>query len=619
MKRCIHIDFHTMPGIEDFAANIDPQEIADIFHSAHVTYVNLFARCNIGFSYYPTKIGTVYPGLTRDLLGEMIDACHKRGIGVSAYINVGLNHELMLKKPQWLRVNADGSTMDKNTENNFFRTPCMNSEYVDYLLSEIREIIEKKPDGIFCDCLLPKRCYCPRCKEKMLAAGIDINDSAQVLEYAFDRMVQVAKLIHSIVPKDMRLFFNSYPFDGVADLCTHAELECLPTDPSIWGYDFFTYQAPYYRMFSKNRVYMTGRFVRSWGDFGGYRNAASMESDVFDALMYGFSPSIGDHMDPVNGLDVNLYRDIGEIFGKAETLQQELEGCDLETEAAIIRNKSSYRGGINKSGKGAAKMLADMKICFDVINEDMPFDSYKLLVLPDGLHMTEKLKNKLNDFSGSIISCGKSLDIAGRWSFIDDLQTDTNSDGFYVWDNQTISMYAPSAKMHSTYSVADYIEPYFTRGFDGKHSYYYIPPGKPAGYSAIAKKDNTVHICFDIFRAYYENDAEYLRDTVWEFTDSLLPDTLLTGRTLPAQFRATLMSGRRRVLQIKTTYPAHWNTTGKISEHIAVAEGLRVGVKGIHTGARTLPNREILSTEVRDGRTWITLGKIKGHVAIELI
>ena len=143
MKRCIHIDFHTMPGVKDFAKEIDAARIADMFSSAHVTWVNLFARCNIGFSYYPTKVGIPYPGLQRDLLGELIEACHKKCIGVTAYLNIDLDHELFRLHPEYCRVNQDGSIIEQSiVGNNFYRSGCLNGAYRDHLLAEIREILE---------------------------------------------------------------------------------------------------------------------------------------------------------------------------------------------------------------------------------------------------------------------------------------------------------------------------------------------------------------------------------------------------------------------------------------------------------------------------------------------
>ena len=56
MKRAIHLDFHTLPGIYNFNEGWDPKVFADRLKEAGVEYVNAFAKCNLGFAYYPTKI-----------------------------------------------------------------------------------------------------------------------------------------------------------------------------------------------------------------------------------------------------------------------------------------------------------------------------------------------------------------------------------------------------------------------------------------------------------------------------------------------------------------------------------------------------------------------------------
>ena len=93
LKRALHIDFHTMPGIHDFMREIDPADFAETLSDAHITLVNVFAQCNIGFSYYKTDLGIPYPGMKGDMLPDIVRECHKRGIKVVEYINVGLNHE----------------------------------------------------------------------------------------------------------------------------------------------------------------------------------------------------------------------------------------------------------------------------------------------------------------------------------------------------------------------------------------------------------------------------------------------------------------------------------------------------------------------------------------------
>ena len=618
MKRCIHIDFHTMPGIKDFAKEIDAARIADMFSSAHVTWVNLFARCNIGFSYYPTKVGIPYPGLQRDLLGELIEACHKKSIGVTAYLNIDLDHELFRLHPEYCRVNQDGSIIEQSiVGNNFYRSGCLNGAYRDHLLAEIREILEKEPDGIFCDCLIPKACYCSTCRDKMKKRGMDPTQTEQVRRFAFDTILEVARQIRAIVPQNKRLFLNSFPYDRVADLCSHGELECLPSDTKIWGYDFFTSNAPYWRMFSNERVYMTGRFGRSWGDYGGYRDGVAIECDVYDALMYGYHPSVGDHMDPVFGLDERLYEQIGRIYEKVIALEPWTEGSQPLVEAAVLRNQSAWNVGINASVKGAAKLLAEQKVCFDMIDETMPFDSYQLLVLPNGLQITPNLRQKLAAFAGKILSCGTSCDVHGRWSFLSDVQADERADGFYDHGGRAVAMYVPAVKMRSARSICAYIPPRFERVWDGEHAYYYIPPGEPDGFSAIAATEDTAHICFDIFRGYFENDAPHLAETVRALLEKLLPQPLIRA-DLPTYARATLLRGQEDLLQIKTTYPQYWNHGGRITDHVCLPAGRKISVAGIYESAVTVPDGKPLAITAEQGRTVVQLPEIEGYLAVAL-
>jgi len=613
MNRCVHIDFHTMPGISDF--DFDAEKTAQILKNANVDYVNLFARCNIGFSYYPTKIGIPYPYMKGDMLGELIAECHKREIGVTAYLNAGLNHELLLRHPEYMKIDKNGVAMGQNRiTDNFFRSPCFHSGYREHLLNEIREIIEKEPDGIFCDCLIARPCYCKNCIEKMKAQGTDINDEKAVFDFAYKTIEEICAEIEKTVPDNMRLYLNSAPFDMVAKYVTHAELECLPS--GMWGYDFYTTQAPYIRKFHNDRVYMTGRFVNDWGDYAGYKNIASIEYDIYDALLYGYKPSIGDHMHPKSGLDEKFYKQIGNIYQKVMELEKWTDNTEPIVEAAILRNKTTSENllyNVSGSEKGAARMLAELKICFDTVNEDMDLNAYKLLILPDRTEITDKLKNKLESFKGAIISSGKSINENSIWDYISEFETDTNTDCFYTWDEKTLACYCPGIKMKSDYSISEYIEPYFNKQWDGFHGYFYIPPKTGKGCSAVALKDNKAHICFDIFRAYFESGALFMKELISFLIDKVLKERLIITKDLPSTSRATLMHGKNDLLHIKITYPEKRGNRGIIEEHNILPGGAEISVMGEYKNVYILPEMKKIQSEVTQGRTCITLPQIKGY------
>lgn len=50
-SRAIRLDFHTMPGAYDVGKDFDPDEFASTLQKAHVEYITVFARCNLGFAY----------------------------------------------------------------------------------------------------------------------------------------------------------------------------------------------------------------------------------------------------------------------------------------------------------------------------------------------------------------------------------------------------------------------------------------------------------------------------------------------------------------------------------------------------------------------------------------
>ena len=165
LKRAIHLDFHTMPGIYDFNRDWDAAAFAQRLADAHVKYINAFAQCNLGFAYFDTEIGVKYPGMKGDMFGDLLRECHKRDIGVTAYFNIGIDHEACRLHRDWMKLNKDGSVLSGDLTGNGFRLPCYETGYGEYKYNLIKEVIEKYPevDGIFLDCINMAPCYGNEC------------------------------------------------------------------------------------------------------------------------------------------------------------------------------------------------------------------------------------------------------------------------------------------------------------------------------------------------------------------------------------------------------------------------------------------------------------------------
>ena len=107
-QRKVHLDFHTSSFIDEVASEFDAAEFARTFRRAYVESVTIFAKCHHGMSYYPTRIGTQHPALKgRNLMGEMIEALHREGIGCPIYTTIGWEEDAATRFPAWRQMRRD--------------------------------------------------------------------------------------------------------------------------------------------------------------------------------------------------------------------------------------------------------------------------------------------------------------------------------------------------------------------------------------------------------------------------------------------------------------------------------------------------------------------------------
>ncbi len=637
IKRAVHFDFHTMPGIDNIAENFDAARLARQMKDAHVEYINFFGRCNIGFSYYPTKVGVTYPGLDRNLLGEVVTECHKLGIGVSGYLNVGVNHEAVIRHPEWAKVNMNGQVCDLSPDlvcrANYFRLPCTNTGYGDYLLEEIQEILDQGVDGIFCDCMILRPCLCSKCKKEMMQRGIDVSDVAAVRAFADEKLVDIVHRIRRVVPQDKYLFLNGVPYHYAKGVDSHIEIECLP---AVSGYDKFIPYSAMSRPICDNVVYMNGRFQIEWADFGGYKGKASIENDFYDALMNGATTSLGDHLHPVGIANERIYRELGEIYARLEQYEEWTDGARYVSEIAVLSNVRK----LGATHYGVGRILAELKYSFDILTPEDDFSAYPLLILPDDVAVEGAFREKLADYinnGGKVLSTGTSAmteDLQGfvlpQWSFTaqgkDPIEvayyrttfSDKTLDGL-EWE-----CYEPGILMKGEQGasvLAEHITTYFKREYDGEHFYLYAPPKQATGYAvALMNPEQSVcHVSFPLFRAYMKTFTKAHRALVGHVLRILLPQKQIEADSLPATSRLSLTRGADyTLLHVKVTYPENCDKLGIIEEHAVLGAGKTVRVKGAFQTASLLPDKTPLSCAVEDGYTRVTLPEIEGYAMILL-
>jgi len=546
-----------MPGIYDVGRDFDPEVFGRTLAEAHVDYITVFARCNLGFAYYPTTVGVMHPGLKFDLLGQIVEACHHRDIRVATYLSAGLDHEQALRHREWCKVNRKGQVYEFDKMGNFFRNMCFNSGYREHLLAEVDEVLTRYPvDGLFLDSMCDYYpCYGQECVDGMVKAGLDVNDERAVAEFQQRTNEAFRQDVERLVRRHRRSIFRYYNAMPYRSEPTHIELEILPTGG--WGYDVMPAAVRYARTLGKPFFTMTGRFHRSWGDFGGLRTEDGLLFDLYNSVANGGTVSVGDHMHPRGVLDPEVYRVIGRAYARIQAIEPWTAGATAVTEIAV------YNGARGRGGNimGAARMLMELKYQFDVVDDQADLSPYRVIVLPDDTAVDAGLQAKLAAHlakGGRLLSSGRAgLDPAGKAFALPQYAFACEGDDphHYTFYQADKSVAADLPDMLTTiYShglllrprrgartLARLHKPYFNwKSWDWHHENFYIPPEADAGRPAVVQSGPVIHFSFPVFAEYHEYAVLAHKTLVRNCLRRLLPEPLLSVSGLPSFGQATV-------------------------------------------------------------------------------
>ncbi|MBE7046216.1 MAG: hypothetical protein E7396_02255 [Ruminococcaceae bacterium] len=529
-KRQVHLDFHTSPLIDGIGENFDGETFADTLKKADVESITIFAKCHHGYCYYPTKVGTMHPGLKFDLTGAMIEACHKYGLRAPVYITAGRSILDIERHPEYLAKNKDGSYKnnlyqdihndDEPIPEGAWQHLCMsNPHYLKEIYDITEEVCQRYEmlDGLFYDiCFVGGPCYCDECIKGMKERGLDPENDEDAQKYYDDTHYEFMIKIRQILDKnnpDATLFFNS----GGANIYaphilpyeTHYEIEDLPT---AWGgYDKMALNAKYFENTDSFYMGMTGKFHTDWGEFGGFKTKEALKAEAASMAMYGAAISVGDQMHPDGALDKETYENIGYAFSYYKKLEEFSFG------GKNMANIGLYLSSNRNANTGVSNILLENQLDFCIV-KDGNFHQFDLVIFPDGVVLNDEEVDKLNEY----INSGKKVIISGH-SLIKDnrFQIDTGLEFVSepTFDKDYILMMNPSENIPKTpfliYNpgnivrsidadiLAECVPPYFSRTYGHYCSHRNTPYDKDATrYPAMTKKGNIVYMANDIATSY---------------------------------------------------------------------------------------------------------------------
>ena len=274
--RTIHLDFHTSIAIPGIGADFDPDAFAQAFADAHVDQVTVFAKCHHGHLYYDTGRTERHPGLARDLdlMGEQIEALHRRDIRAPVYVSVQCDEYAANTHPEWIALDPEGRQVKRaGPFGAGWQILDMSSPYQDYLADQLDEVLRKygPVDGAFMDMCWDQPSISVWAQRGMRTKGYDPANAKDRAKYAREvahqYMARYKKMIDQATAKSgFGVWFNSRPKLGLVEekkFAGHVEVESLPTGG--WGYSYFPYVARFVRTLNMPTLTHTGRFHTSWG------------------------------------------------------------------------------------------------------------------------------------------------------------------------------------------------------------------------------------------------------------------------------------------------------------------------------------------------------------------
>ena len=648
-KWCLFFDFHTMPACPDVGAGFDADAFTDRIKACGVDFIVFPAKCNLGMAYYDTTVGTRHPSLQYDLLGRLVEACRARDIAISSYINVGLSHEQALLHRDWAILTPDGYTYEPDRLDHFFRRMCYNTPYADYTLEMVREIVSAYPvAGLFLDCMLCSPCVGVECVREMKERGMDSSDPRA--QAAFGRLSQVrmarriAEAARTINP-DLLLYYNGVHYEDQEDIGTYLEFECLPTGG--WGYEMLPVYARYMRNLGKPVINMTGRFHRSWGDFGGIRTPASLEYDCLYGIANGMRTTVGGHMHPRGDLDAPVFDLIEPIYQRLRKLDPWLDGARPQADTAVIIPPPGLRcvdpilAERNEHAvDGAVRMLCEHNVQFDVLSDAVSWEGYRLLVLPDFVSLDEdraaRVRRHLASGGAVIASAWSGLDPEGEGFVLDEwgvtFRGADPSDPAYFLAGPAIGEGIPQMPLDfyergvileargGTDVLAQVVSPYYSRHWDGEHGFTYMPPDKPTGRPAVAIHGNVAVISHAVFTSYFRNAPVPLRQLVANLVDRFLPQPLVRATGIPSFGRVTVTKQpARRMVHLLAYVPERRGASVDMIEEPIELRDVVIDLRlDDEPPARVYlaPDGRDLPFDVHNGIIRATVPKVRGHALV---
>ncbi len=598
--REVHLDFHTSELIKNVGRDFDKKQFQEAIQLGHINSITVFAKCHHGMFYYPSKQFPMHPYLNRNLLGEMIDACHEIGVRIPVYLSAGWDEAMAREHPEWRAKDKYPWTPVMEPG---FTNMCFNTPYLDHLVEQTKEVVSTFDlDGINMDICIERFCVCPKCIQDMKDLGLDPEDEKDITVFA--RRVYkkyytaINHAVHSIKP-DLPIFHNGGHIKrGRRDLVesnTHIEIESLPTGG--WGYDHFPLSVAYSSQFGKEILGMTGKFHTHWGEFGGYKTENALIYESALCIANGAKCSVGDQLHPSGRMDEATYRLIGSAYSRVEERENYCMNAVRICDIGLLSQEAMWNSYNHPSDTGANRILLEGKYLYRVLDAESDFAGLKAIIIPDHGILDEPLADRLKEFvknGGKILASGVSglLDNMFAFDFGCEYRGKNEFDRTYLdfdfvddFPHAVAVMYGErhNAEAKKNTILAYGYNPYFSRTKEHFCSHQHAPADYSTRSPGIFQGKDGIYIGWNIFEDYAKMGSIVAKKTVIAMLDRLLDGEKTLNTSLPAQGIITLTEQKE-----SNRYVAHFLYAAPVrrGEKIEIIEDINP-IYGIEASLKT--------------------------------
>lgn len=631
--RQVHLDFHTSEHIPGIGERFDKGKWQEALRSGRVNQINLFAKCHHSWSYYPTKVGRMHPNLKFDLLGAQIAACHEIGVRCPIYFTVGWSANDAEQHPEWCArtrtggfqgsIKADARPEEPKPQGGWKRLcAAAGGPYHELILRQVEEICRAYPvDGFWFDIYhVADHCLCETCKSRMGREGVNLDDKAAVARSSAlalkEHMRQVRDLVARLHP-DATVYFNSATHvsdkaiftERLFELNTQQELEDLPT---TWGgYDKLPLEAKYHLGRGSRVVAMSGKFHKSWGEFGGFKHPDAIRYEAAAMIANGASCNFGDQLHPSGEMDVETYRSIGEAYRYVEQIE------DYGPGGVPFSRLGLWLTLDTSADLGLVNMLLEIHADF-VPADETTLPRLSTLIIPSQPCLSE---TQAAAIAAWVRQGGRLLVLAsggldrGKTRFLLDVGADYLGVPEFTFDYTVVKTnFGPDVvstpflnyqsglrtKPTTGQPLAMIREPYFNRTY-GKYSSHANTPYKleDSVYPAVLRNGNVIFFAHSLDRLYYASAVRQHRELFRHALNLLDPAPVLKVNGLPSSGRVSLLhqADKRRYVAHLLYSPALQRGDVKVIEDFPPIPGVSLDVRVPERigKVRTIPAGEALA------------------------